>query len=261
MRIVTTSDDCRLHWVDAGSGPPILLVHGYISTIERNWRGPGWIRALTEAGFRVMAYDQRGHGKSDKRYDPADYASKRLVEDACAILDAASVERAVIFGYSMGARIALEMGLTHPERCLALILAGMGDNFPDFGGPDPDPEAVARALEAENPVEIPERARGYRSFGERGGADLKAMAAVYRRARRPVSPEELSRVRLPTLVLVGALDGVAGNARPLAQAIPGAEHVEIPGKDHMSSVGAKESRAAVLSFLTRLFQDGITPRT
>ena len=252
MSYATTNDGCRLHWIEKGAGRPVLLIHGYISDIERNWRSPGWIEALTKGGFRVIAYDQRGHGKSDKRYDPTDYAPARLLEDACTVLDAASVEQAIIIGYSMGARIALHLGLFRPERGIALVLGGIGKDFPDFGGPEPDREVVARALEADDRAEIPESARGYRTFAKRGGADLKAMAACYRQLRRRITPQELAKIFLPTLLLVGELDGIAGDAEPLARAIPGAKLVKITGKDHMKAVGAKESRAAVLAFLEDL---------
>ncbi len=252
MSFVTTNDGCRLHWVEKGKGQPILLIHGYVSNIERNWRGPGWLDALSGAGCRAIAYDQRGHGKSDKRYDPAEYTSDRLVEDACTVLDAASVSQAVLMGYSMGARIALEIGLTRPARCSALILGGMGNAFPDLGGPETDREAVARALEAEDSAEIPEIALGYRTFGKRVGADMKAMAAYYRRERRSVTAAELARVPFPTLVIVGDLDGVAGDAEPLASALPHATLIKVPGKDHMKTVGAKETIAATLAFLSNL---------
>src|SRR5439155_6438713 len=97
-----------IHWEEEGSGPPILLIHGFASTLARNWLETGWMRALSRAGLRAIAYDLRGHGQSEKRYTPDDYAPARMVDDALAVLDAAGAPRATLMGYSMGARIALE---------------------------------------------------------------------------------------------------------------------------------------------------------
>src|SRR5690242_9522817 len=102
MSTARSADGCSLHWIEKGAGDAILLVHGFASTLRRNWVGTGWIDALSRAGSRAIAYDQRGHGESEKRYDADSYAPERLVEDAVAVLDAANVERAVVMGYSMG---------------------------------------------------------------------------------------------------------------------------------------------------------------
>ena len=89
-----------LAWTEKGMGSPILLIHGFASTLRRNWEGTGWMDSVARAGFQAIAYDQRGHGASDKRYDPTDYAPERLVDDALAVLDAANAEHVAVMGYS-----------------------------------------------------------------------------------------------------------------------------------------------------------------
>src|ERR1700730_7675811 len=95
----------EIDFLDEGEGDPIVLVHGFASTKEVNWVQTGWVSALTRAGRRVVALDERGHGQSSKLYDPAAYHSDLMAEDVRALLDYLSIDRADVMGYSMGARI------------------------------------------------------------------------------------------------------------------------------------------------------------
>src|SRR5438093_2013674 len=162
MNRARSVDGCGLAWIEAGAGSPILLIHGFASTLRRNWQETGWFDARVGAGHRVIGYDLRGHGASDKRYDAADYAPDRLVADALAVLDAAGAGRAASMGYSMGARVALEVAIGAPARVRGLVLSGMGTSFRDFGGPEHDRETIARALEVDDPGAFPPSARFYR---------------------------------------------------------------------------------------------------
>lgn len=247
-----SADGCSLRWSEQGSGPAMLLIHGFASTLERNWLETGWMDAIARAGWCAIAYDQRGHGDSEKRYDPAQYAPDILVADALAVLDAAGAERAVVMGYSMGARVALEVTITHPARVLGLVLSGMGSAFRDFGGGRGDRETVARALESDDPSASPTSARFYRTFADQTHQDRRALAACWRRQIRVVGPADLAAIAVPTLVVVGDRDPVAGDAKPLARSIPGARLVRLAGKDHMKAVGAREHRQSVLDFLAGL---------
>jgi pimeloyl-ACP methyl ester carboxylesterase len=239
-----SSDGCAIHWVEEGSGKPILLVHGFASTLKRNWLETGWTQALSRAGCRVLAYDLRGHGESEKRYEPDDYAPSLLVDDALAVLDAAGSPRAVVMGYSMGARITLEIAATRADRALALILSGIGKNFRDFGGEAGDRDIVARALEAADPSTFPKYARFFRDFADQTHQDVRALAACWRRPIRGVTSDELAAIALPTLVTAGDRDIVAGDPGPIGDVIP--------GRNHMNAVGAREHRTAVLAFLAKL---------
>src|SRR5262249_16930169 len=70
----------------AGVAEPVLLVHGFASSHSVNWITPGWVKTLTEAGYRVIAFDNRGHGASSKSYDTADYTPEKMAGDAAALL-------------------------------------------------------------------------------------------------------------------------------------------------------------------------------
>jgi pimeloyl-ACP methyl ester carboxylesterase len=252
MNRTRSIDGCGLAWVEAGEGSPILLVHGFASTLRRNWQETGWFDALVGAGYRVIAYDLRGHGASDKRYAPADYAPDRLAADALAVLDAARAGRTTLMGYSMGARVALEVAISAPARVSGLVLSGMGTSFRDFGGPEYDREVIARALEADDPSEFPRSALFYRTFAEQSHADRRALAACWRRPIRVLDPAALGAVSAPSLFVVGDRDTVAGDPEPLARAMKRARVVRLAHKDHMNAVGAKAHRTAVLGFLEQL---------
>src|ERR1700754_3498892 len=95
----------EIAYLDEGEGDPILLVHGFASSKSVNWVYPGWVSELTKSGRRVIAFDHRGHGLSDKLYDPADYTIEILASDVTALMDHLGIRRADIMGYSMGGRI------------------------------------------------------------------------------------------------------------------------------------------------------------
>jgi len=242
------SGGVKIAYVDEGRGDPILLIHGFASNVATNWRDPRWLTALTAAGYRAIAYDNRGHGLSEKLYDPARYGAPTMADDAVNLLDHLEIGRADIMGYSMGARIATFLALAHPERVRSLILAGVGINLArGLVGTGP----IARALEAPRIEDVTnDTARSFRAFAERTGGDLKALAACMRGPREKITPDQLAGIRLPILIATGSDDVIAGSGSELAKLIPGAQLLEIMGRDHMKSVGDAGFKQGVLDFLT-----------
>ncbi|MGA8968744.1 MAG: alpha/beta fold hydrolase, partial [Pseudolabrys sp.] len=116
----------EIAYLDEGEGEPIVLVHGFASNKEVNWVHPGWVAALTRAGRRAIALDNRGHGASSKLYDPSSYHSAAMAEDVRALLDHLKIERADVMGYSMGARITAFLAVNQPARMRSSILGGLG---------------------------------------------------------------------------------------------------------------------------------------
>jgi len=245
------SDGVEIAFIDEGPeapvGDPVLLIHGFASNVVTNWVDPGWVKVLTEAGYRVIAYDNRGHGRSAKLYATDDYGAPLMAEDARRLLDHLNIEHADVMGYSMGARISAFLALAHPWRVRSLVFGGLGLNMVrGVAGTGP----VARALEANSIDEVTNpTARTFRAFAEQTGSDLKALAACIRSARAPITAQDLGRIECPVLVVVGALDVIGGSAAALAELIPNARAVEIAGRDHMKTVGDRAYKEAVLSFL------------
>ena len=246
---VFDSDGVEIAYIDEGEGEPLLLIHGFASNVAANWVDPGWVRMLTQSGRRVIAYDNRGHGRSEKLYDPDMYGAPLMAEDGRRLLDHLGIMRADVLGYSMGARIAAFLTLAHPERVRGLILGGLGINMVrGVVGSGP----IAKALEAPRIEDVTnDTARSFRAFAEQTKSDLKALAACIRGPREKITPERLATIAVPTLSAVGSNDVIAGSGAELATLIPGAQFLDIPGRDHMRAVGDATFKQGVLDFLTR----------
>jgi len=243
------SDGIEIAYLDEGEGEPILLIHGFASNITINWIDTGWVRTLTRAGRRVIAIDNRGHGASKKLYDPEKYPSPLMAEDARRLFEHLEIERADVMGYSMGARITAFLTMNHPEIVRSAILAGLGMNMVrGVGGSGP----IAKALEAPSIDDVVnDTARTFRAFAESTGGDLLALAACIRASRDKITPEALGQINTPVLVAVGTKDVIGGSASGLAELIPGAEYLDIEGRDHMKAVGDRSYKDGVLAFLER----------
>ncbi len=243
------TDGVRIHYKDTGPGSnaaPIVLIHGFSSSLDGNWRASGWMDVLASAGRRVVALDCRGHGSSAKPHDPEAYSGMRMAEDVLAVMDACGLEKADLMGYSMGAGIALDLALHHPQRFRSLIMGGAGHRAPSAA-------AVRQAARLEratpdNPAGFNEEALA--RYRQRGN-DLEALAAVRLRQRPERDEAAIKRVHLPLLIVVGERDGALSAARKLESLVPHAELEVLPGEDHLSAVASEDFKAAVLAFLSR----------
>jgi pimeloyl-ACP methyl ester carboxylesterase len=242
-------EDVEIAYLDEGAGEPIVLVHGFASNKEVNWVYPGWVSALTRAGRRVVALDNRGHGASTKLYDPAAYHGRVMAEDVRALIDHLGLPRADVMGYSLGARITAYLALAHSERVRAAVFGGLGIHLVEGAGL---PQTIAQALEAPTLADIPDAVgRTFRAFAEQTHSDLRALAACIRGSRQTLGRDEVSRITAPLLVAAGSNDTIAGSPEQLAALVPGAQALVIPGRDHMLSVGDRAFKAGVLAFLER----------
>ncbi len=247
-----SSDGTAIAYIDfapTGSdrGEPIILIHGFASNHGVNWVFPQWARTLAHAGRRVILFDNRGHGRSEKLYDPQAYGSPIMARDAENLLDHLHIERADVMGYSMGARIGAHLALASPQRVRSLVLGGLGVHLVDGVGL---PIGIADAMEAPSLEALSDpMQRMFRAFAESTKSDLRALAACIRGSRQTVSVAEVAAISTPTLVCVGTLDEVAGDAGALASLFPHGRAVDIPGRDHNRAVGDRVYKDAVLAFL------------
>jgi pimeloyl-ACP methyl ester carboxylesterase len=247
-----SSDGVDIAFIDAEPqgrdlNEPILLIHGFASNHRMNWLGPRWVETLTGAGRRVIAFDNRGHGQSEKLYASADYGLDLMTRDAANLLAHLGVERADVMGYSMGARIASFLALAEPSLVRSLVLGGLGDRLVRDGGL---PETIAEALEAPSLDSLVDPTqRLFRGFAEQTKSDRAALAACVRGSLRSLTLEEASRINQPTLVAVGERDTLAGDPSKLVALLPRAEALMIPGRDHNLAVGDKAFKAGALAFL------------
>jgi pimeloyl-ACP methyl ester carboxylesterase len=241
-----------------GDKGAILLVHGFATSRAESWGRLGWYAALTRAGRRVIAPDLRGHGESDKPYDAAAYARGEMATDLVALLDHLDLDRIDVLGYSMGAGLALGLAVDHPQRVGNLILGGIGARSLEARPLGDGKMTMAEAMRAPSADDIPDATlRGFRRFAEQEGADRLALAACSEGGGRPVTAEMLAAVYAPTLVVAGARDEIAGDPAPLAEAIPGAKCVTLPGCDHFTATPHALFKAAVIDFLEGWMDDDL----
>ena len=244
-----TYDGVTLDYIDEGEGDPVVLVHGFGSNKEMNWVGPSWTSALKRAGYRAIAFDDRGHGRSSKFYDPADYDLAKMAGDLVALMGHLGIPRADLIGYSMGARVVGYTAVVHPERVRSAVLGGIGERFID--GPAGRP-IIAEALEAPSLDDVTDPVgRVFRKFAEQTKSDLKALAACMRGERKVITKAQAAAIRAPVLIAVGTADDIAGSGETLVKLIPGSRFLPIPGRDHNRAVGDPVFKQGVLDFLAR----------
>jgi pimeloyl-ACP methyl ester carboxylesterase len=251
----------RLHVEVDGEGPVVLLMHG-LGGSARNW-GPQ-VRAL-RSRYRVVRFDARGHARSEAPVGPEAYVPSEFVADVGRVLDQVGAERAIVGGLSMGAGVALRWAMASPERVLALVLAAFPGSR-DGAGFASVALAFADAIERRGlEVAGAEFVWGDDSRLDAAGRLVRqgflehpphALMWTLRGlvATQPSVEElapELVRLRLPALVIVGAADrGSLQPSRTLAQALPDARLVVVPGAGHVVNLQApKAFNTALLEFL------------
>jgi pimeloyl-ACP methyl ester carboxylesterase len=220
------------------AGPPVLLVHGLAASAATTWREAGWLDLLADAGRTVLAPDLPGHGATPIPPPPADPG---LVEHVLAQLPPEPVQAV---GFSLGARTLLAAAVDSPERFERLVLAGVGARLlhPDAAG-----LAMADALEAGDAADP--MGRYFLDHARRSGTDGATLARLLRLRWPPLTSEALARVTQPVLVVVGEQDAAAGPAAPLADALPDARALTLPGVDHFATPKAFAFLDAALGFL------------
>jgi len=242
------SDGVRIHYETWGQGRPIVLVHGFSASLTANWVVTGWVDFL-KLTRRVIALDCRGHGESDKPHEPEAYGGDKMGGDVLRLLDYLDIEKADLFGYSMGGYISAGLLADHQERFNSVIMGGVGDPF--GSGADMVTDAIAEGLLAPDASTITDPlAKGFRVFAESNpDNDLQALAACLGRVREPLQPADFADVNIPALIVNGTDDVLSLNAQKFADAIPGAVLVQIDGRDHLTVVPDQRFKDDVMTFL------------
>ncbi len=238
----------KIHYIDRGKGEPIVLLHGGTSNLE-SWVTPGVVANLAK-DFRVIAFDARGSGKSDKPRDPKAYGRQQAL-DVPRLLDALKLERAHIVGFSLGASTVAQLLTLHPERFLTATQAAGAGRSPKAAN---DPRIEVEASEIEKGCisrsrlfrQAPPNAKptedDYRKAEERCRADKNfdqySVAASLRGYRdQAVTLEQMSAVKVPTLGIVGTLDHTLKEMQDLRKARPDMKFVLLEGVSHTGPTG------------------------
>lgn len=220
---------------------PVVLVHGFSSSFERNWREPGWVDVLREEGHEVIGVDLLGHGSAPKPTDPAAYADLES-GIAAAIPEGTQVDAV---GFSLGSRLLLRLAAREPERFARIVVGGVGDGIFAVN----DGEVTARAVESGERGDGDHPSAGaFARFAQAPGNDPAALAACLRRPQEPVTAEEMGRVTVPVMVVLGDRD-FSGPADRLVAALPDARLVTLAGADHFGTPQDFRFVEAVVKFL------------
>lgn len=243
-------DGLQLSVVRAGTGAPLLLLHGFTGSTET------WTPLATSLGdrFTTLTVDLPGHGRSGTPADPARFALSSLADDFAHILDTCGIERVAVLGYSMGGRAALQFALRHPTRVAALVLESTSPGIVDPSERATrvaSDTALADAIERDGITAFVDRWERLPLWGSQTGlleetrARLRAqrlanlprgLANSLRGAGAGVEPamlDRLSLVRTPTLLVVGSLDAKYVALAQLIEArMPLARSVIVDGCGH-----------------------------
>jgi pimeloyl-ACP methyl ester carboxylesterase len=260
------ADRVRLRYIDQGTGEPVLLVHGFGNSLE-TWTNSGVVQALATS-YRVIAFDERGHGRSDKPHDPRSYG-REMTNDIVRVLDQLGIDRAHIVGYSLGGHLVSQLLTLHPERFLsATLIAGAGRlSWDSVQARDAEVEAaeverdcISRTLlfrltpPTARPSDDSLKTMSARCLAD-STQDRFALAAITRsRADQVIAPTAVAAVRVPTLAIVGSSDPMRAALEELAGLRPSVKLVVVDGATHAGARGVlrrPETIAALREFLAR----------
>jgi pimeloyl-ACP methyl ester carboxylesterase len=254
-------DGVKLHYEVHGSGPPLLLTHGYSST-SAMWQGQ--VEALSKHHTLIL-WDMRGHGRSDYPADPAAYSETLTVKDMAALLDEADAGSAIIGGLSLGGYMSLAFHRAYPQRVRALLIIDTG---PGFKKDDARDAWNRRAHETGDRFEREGLEVLKFASPERSGVVHRDASGLARAARGMLTQrdagviETLPHIKVPALVVVGADDRPFLAASDyMAAKIPGAQKVVIPAAGHAVNIDQPQAFIeAVLPFLASLPSEAVSDK-
>lgn len=249
----------NMYYEDHGRGPPLVLIHGGIGNSGMNW-APSI--PIFSKKFRVIAPDSRGHGKTDN--PRGEFSYKLMADDTVALIKELGLEQPIIYGWSDGGQIALEIGINYPGLTKAIIAGGVLpeiseqylEGMQSFGALGPGRVSFDKFKE-----EYPDFAKAMPELHSPVyGSDYFVEGLFVNISKMWFNPQEfpgdrLSKITDPTLVLHGDRDEVISLEDPIRiyRMIPNAELAIIPGTDHGASISQPERIAGIiLDYLGRL---------
>ncbi|VTS07640.1 alpha/beta fold hydrolase [Tuwongella immobilis] len=256
------SNGVKIHYLTAGQGEPIVLLHGWMSDSSM-WGSLDTNPMAKE--FQLIAMDFRGHGKSDKPHQPEQYGPD-MAEDVVRLLDYLKLPKAHLVGYSMGAIVAGKVAGTHPDRVISIVYGGQAPILTGAAKRDArEIDVFAKAVEAGNglgpyledvwpankPKITPKQADALAKLLYRG-KDVVAFAAAGRGIKHlDVTPDQLKRCKVPTLLIHGSQEAESTQKRVAAilKFLDRGELHVIDGTDHVTTLAAPEFGKTIDRFL------------
>ncbi|WP_080239168.1 alpha/beta fold hydrolase [Spirosoma rigui] len=233
-------DGTQIHYDILGEGKPVVLLHGFITNGE-SWKRAPVRQALADAGFKVVTLDLRGNGRSDKPHTAEAYRNNAELKDVMALMKHLGLTTYDVVGYSRGAILTAEL-MTMDKQVRRAVMGGMSADFTD-------PNWIRRKNFHEaltKPGSHPELQAAVDN-AKKSGADTVALARM-QEFQPSTSRAKLAKIRIPLLVINGEQDLDNGNPKELADAVPGARLVMVPGT-HGGAMVTPEFAKAVVDFL------------
>lgn len=250
------ADGLAVFYQSYGSGPPLLLVHGWGTDSIGNWIENGWVEALQQR-HTVITLDVRGHGKSDKPHalDPFSYAA--MSNDVLAVMDVLEIQQCGLLGYSMGSFIGAYLLGHHPQRFTSMVLGGIGDETEESAAQGLAIADALRATDASNVThQYARQVRRYIKSNPNNDLESLAFSALKMWPEGyplEVAGADIQNAKLPVLIINGADDHpYVDSADAFAAALPDGRHLRISGSDHMTAVSDQRFKNAVLEFLANV---------
>jgi pimeloyl-ACP methyl ester carboxylesterase len=241
-RMLTMSDGMRVHVLEAGRGPPVVLLHGSSGDSQSNYLETGIFQALAER-HRVIAMDFRGQGKSDRPTATRWYASDRYPADILEVMDQLGVERAHLAGYSMGGEMLAPLLALAPDRIITATFGGSG-----LLEPDPKVDAAAMARDRKGRDRDPPPLAG--RLWKRENLDaLRAMEQGRRRKPLTTPPIDPRKVTFPVLAIIGEYDTPTRFSSLMRRTLPSYRLVVLPGRGHGTALADPRFRAELIAFI------------
>ena len=238
----------KIRYIDTGKGEAIVLLHGGTSNLE-SWTTRGVVDNLAQ-DFRVIAFDARGHGKSDSPREPSAYGRQQAL-DVVRILDALKINRAHIVGFSLGGSTVAQLLTLHPERFITGVqVAAAGRSPKEANDPRIETEAaeiakdcisrsraMRQAPEGMKPAEEEIQKRIAACRADKNFDPLAVAASLRGYRDQAVTPEQMAAVKVPTLGIVGTLDHTLKSMQQLKTIRPGMKLVLLEGVSHTGATG------------------------
>ena len=227
----TASDGVKIHYLEAGQGSPVVLIHGYSGTARGNWFLNGVADALAKHHC-VMAIDCRGHGHSEKPHDPDRYGPQ-MAADVIEMMDHLGIQQAHVHGYSMGGFLVTgQLLATHPERFITASYGGSG--VPEVE------EQSASKCRPTSPAPIRKKPRPPKPCA---AIPIGTKKRWPRCAAYPWKPGErgeidLTNITIPVLAINGEFDGPNAKTHRMQRELKDFTAVVLPGKSHLTAIMA-----------------------
>jgi len=243
----TASDGVKIHYLEAGKGPVVMLIHGFSGTAEGNWFTNGVADALAK-NHRVIAIDCRGHGQSEKPHDPNKYGPQ-MAKDVLELMDHLKIGYAHVHGYSMGGFIVTQLLAMQPGRFITASYGGSGV-------PETD-EKLRQQVPKDEPGPDPQESEASSKLRGSPNQDAEALAAVRQYPWKPADRGaiDLTKIKIPVLAINGQFDGPNAKTHRMQRELSNFKAVVLPGKSHLTAIMAGYIPQLYIDSLVKFIND------